>query len=42
MNPLFEYHLHQTRRQFFASAGLSFCEVAAGRHSGWQVELDAL
>ena len=23
MNPFLEYHLHQTRRQFFAGAGLS-------------------
>lgn len=28
MNPIFEYHLHQTRRQFFASAGLSLGGLA--------------
>ena len=28
MNPLFQYHLNQTRRQFFASAGLSLGGLA--------------
>ncbi|MSQ93713.1 MAG: DUF1501 domain-containing protein [Gemmataceae bacterium] len=30
MNPLFEYHLQHTRRQFFASAGLSLGGLALG------------
>ncbi|HZZ82835.1 MAG TPA: DUF1501 domain-containing protein [Gemmataceae bacterium] len=34
MNPLFEYHVQQTRRQFFASVGLSFGGLALGLCDG--------
>ncbi len=34
MNPLFDYHLQQTRRQFFASAGLSLGGLALGMCQG--------
>ena len=34
MNPLFQYHLNQTRRQFFASAGLSLGGLALSMCDG--------
>ena len=34
MNPLFEYQLQQSRRQFFASAGLSLGGLALGMCQG--------
>ena len=34
MNPLFDYHAHQTRRQFFAGPGLRFGGVALGMMLG--------
>ena len=34
MNPLFEYHLHQTRRQFFGDAGLRLGGLALA-HARW-------
>ena len=37
MNPLFEYHLRQTRRQFFGSVGLSLGGLALSMcESSWQ------
>src|SRR3954447_7958040 len=34
MNPLFEYHLHQTRRQFFGQTGLRLGGLALGMLAG--------
>src|SRR5918992_629512 len=34
MNPLFEYHLHQTRRQFFGQTGLRLGGLALGLLAG--------
>ncbi|HLX64331.1 MAG TPA: DUF1501 domain-containing protein [Planctomycetota bacterium] len=40
MNPLFDYHAHQTRRQFFAGPGLRFGGLALAMLAGSKLRAD--